>query len=104
MRHGAVTPSYVAIGPIWATTTKSMKFAPQGVDRLRRWVRLPAPLYPLTAIGGISTERVASAMATGVGSVAVVRAITEAPEPRAAVVRLRRAMGLGASGQVPQRD
>ena len=92
-RAHAVAPSYVAIGPIWATTTKPMKFAPQGVERLRRWVRLLEPLYPLTAIGGISTERVASVMATGVGSVAVVRAVTEAPEPRAAVARLRAAMG-----------
>ncbi len=91
-RAHAVAPSYVAIGPIWATTTKPMKFAPQGVERLRRWVRLLAPLYPLTAIGGISAERVPSVMATGVGSVAVVRAITEAPEPRAAVAQLRTAM------------
>lgn len=92
-RAHAVTPSYVAIGPIWATTTKPMKFAPQGVERLRRWVRLLEPLYPLTAIGGISTERVPPVMATGVGSVAVVRAITEAPDARAAVARLRTAMG-----------
>lgn len=92
-RAHAVTPSYVAIGPIWATTTKPMKFAPQGVERLRRWVRLLAPLYRLTAIGGISTERVPSVMATGVGSVAVVRAITEAPDAATAVARLRAAMG-----------
>ena len=91
-RAHAVAPSYVAIGPIWATTTKPMKFAPQGVERLHRWVRLLAPLYPLTAIGGISTDRVPPAMATGVGSVAVVRAITEAPNARAAVTQLRAAM------------
>ena len=92
-RAHAVRPSYVAIGPIWATTTKPMKFAPQGIGRLRRWVGLLASLYPLTAIGGVSTERVPAVMATGVGSVAVVRAITEASDPKAAVARLRAAMG-----------
>lgn len=96
-RAHAVAPSYIAIGPIYATTTKPMKFAPQGVDRLRRWVRLLAPLYPLTAIGGIDIDRAPGVAATGVGSLAVVRAITEAADPAAATAALRRAME-GAEG------
>ena len=52
-RAHAVAPSYVAIGPIYATSTKPMKFAPQGVARLKRWVNLLKSRYPLAAIGGI---------------------------------------------------
>lgn len=89
--HG-VAPSYIAIGPIYATTTKPMKFAPQGIPRLRSWVRLLGHRYPLTAIGGINIERTPGILATGVDSIAVVRAITAAPDPAEAVARLRAAM------------
>ena len=92
--HG-VTPSYVAIGPIYATTTKPMKFAPQGIPRLKRWVDLLKSRYPLTAIGGIDIERAPGVMATGVGSIAVVRAITEATDPAEAVAALRAEMHAG---------
>ena len=91
-RAHAVAPSYVAIGPIYATTTKPMKFAPQGTARLKRWVDLLGPRYPLTAIGGIDIERAPGVMATGVGSIAVVRAITEAADPAGAVSDLGAAM------------
>src|SRR5262249_53219508 len=46
----ALRPSYLAIGPIHATTTKEMKFAPQGIEALKRWRRTLR--YPLVAIGG----------------------------------------------------
>ena len=91
-RAHACAPSYIAIGPIYATTTKPMKFDPQGLSRLQRWVELLEDDYPLTAIGGIDVERGPAVMATGVGSIAVVRAITEAGDPAAAVAELRAAM------------
>ena len=94
-RAHAVSPSYIAIGPIYATTTKPMKFAPQGITRLARWVDLLKGRYPLTAIGGIDLERAPGVMATGVGSIAVVRAITEAADPALAVANLRTAMANG---------
>ena len=94
-RAHAVAPSYVAIGPIYATTTKPMKFAPQGIPRLERWVELLRDRYPLTAIGGVDVERATGVMATGVGSIAVVRAITESPDPARAVADLRAAMQRG---------
>ena len=90
-----MSPSYVAIGPIYATTTKPMKFAPQGIPRLKRWVDLLKSRYPLTAIGGIDIERASGVMATGVGSIAVVRAITEATDPAEAVDTLRAEMHAG---------
>ena len=94
-RAHAVAPSYIAIGPIYSTTTKPMQFVPQGVARLQRWVDLLKARYPLTAIGGIDVERAPGVMATGVGSIAMVRAITEAPVPAQAVAELRAAMGYG---------
>jgi hydroxymethylpyrimidine kinase/phosphomethylpyrimidine kinase/thiamine-phosphate diphosphorylase len=84
-RAHQLRPSYIAIGPIYPTTTKQMVFAPQGLERLQRWVRLLAPHYPLTAIGGIDLHRAPSVLGTGVGSCAVVRAVTEAPELAPAV-------------------
>lgn len=85
--HG-VRPSYLAFGPIYPTTTKAMKFRPQGLERLRRWARITRD-YPQVAIGGIDASRVRDVMAQGVGSVCVVRAITEADDVGAAVDRLQ---------------
>ncbi len=44
--------------------------------------------YPLVAIGGINIERAPQVMATGVGSVAVVTAITRAQDYKLAVTQL----------------
>jgi hydroxymethylpyrimidine kinase/phosphomethylpyrimidine kinase/thiamine-phosphate diphosphorylase len=79
-RAHALKPSYIAIGPIFPTTTKQMVFDPQGLEKLAEWVRLLKPAYPLAAIGGIDLNNVDAVLATGVGSVAVVRAVTEAAD------------------------
>lgn len=72
----AVCPSYVAIGPVFHTTTKTMRFVPQGLDAVRRWRRtLP---YPLVAIAGIFLENATEVLATGVDGLAVVRDISQA--------------------------
>lgn len=55
-RARAVGPSYVALGPIYPTTLKAMRFAPQGPARLGEWRRLCAA--PLVAIGGVTLGRV----------------------------------------------
>ena len=89
--HG-VRPSYLAFGPIFPTTTKTMGFQPQGLDRLRRWSRL-ADGYPQVAIGGIDSSNAAAVMAQGVGSICVVRAITQAHDPAKTVRDLQRGVG-----------
>ena len=81
-------PSYLALGPIFPTTTKAMKFADQGIEQLRLWCDLLKPAYPLCAIGGINRARAAAVLATGVGSCALVSAITHADDYRAAVAAL----------------
>lgn len=85
--HG-ISPSYIAIGPIYETTTKAMQFLPQGLTALQQWVELLQPTYPLTAIGGISVERTAGVLASGVQSCAMVSAITQADNVEATVARL----------------
>ena len=85
--HG-IKPSYIALGPVYPTTTKVMKFADLGVEQLQQWVDLLSLHYPLTAIGGINIERAKDVIATGVGSCAMVTAITEAQDYTAAVAQL----------------
>jgi hydroxymethylpyrimidine kinase / phosphomethylpyrimidine kinase / thiamine-phosphate diphosphorylase len=75
-RAHAVRPSYIACGPVFATTSKEMPFKPQGIAALRYWRQLLD--YPLVAIGGITFDNVASVMATGVDGVAAIGAVTQA--------------------------
>ncbi|HEY1611120.1 MAG TPA: thiamine phosphate synthase, partial [Paraburkholderia sp.] len=83
-------PSYLALGAVFATTTKIMPTAPQGLARLARYVKLLDGVVPLVAIGGIDGGVLPEVLATGVGSAAVVRAVTEAADPAAAVAALQR--------------
>lgn len=83
-RARAIHPSYIAIGPIFPTTLKKMRWQQQGVERLHGWVKLLAAAYPLVAIGGINDSNIAAVLATGVGSVALVSAITQAADYRSA--------------------
>ncbi len=80
-------PSYIALGHIFPTQTKQMPSSPQGLEQLRRQV---AGLDGIStvAIGGISLNRVDHVLATGVGSVAVVSAITQARDWRQATAAL----------------
>jgi thiamine-phosphate pyrophosphorylase len=48
--------------------------------------------YPLVGIGGIDESTIQAVAETNVGSVAVVRAITESNDPEAAVKRLTQLM------------
>ncbi len=64
-----------------------MATAPQGTARLQAYVRLMQQ-YPLVAIGGISAEQFPEILATGVGFIAVVRALVNAPDPDAAAQQL----------------
>jgi len=67
----AATPDYVALGPIYETRLKVMKWAPQGLERISDWKRRIATL-PLVAIGGITPERAGGVIEAGADSVAVI--------------------------------
>ncbi|MEM0633389.1 thiamine phosphate synthase [Klebsiella michiganensis] len=90
----AARPSYIALGHVFPTQTKQMPSAPQGLDQLARHIQRLGD-YPTVAIGGISLERAPAVLATGVGSVAVVSAITQAADWRQATARLLEIAGAG---------
>lgn len=76
----AINPSYIALGPVFETTSKQMPWLPQGIERVKQWTSLLGEHYPLVAIGGITLERAKKLKQTGVGSVAMITAITEAED------------------------
>jgi thiamine-phosphate pyrophosphorylase len=84
----ACKPSYIALGAIYATATKLRPTAPQGLRRLKQYVRLMSPHYPLVAIGGIDLSRIREVWAAGVDCAAVLRAIVDADDPGRATMDL----------------
>ncbi|KII11972.1 thiamine phosphate synthase [Phaeobacter sp. S60] len=78
----AFEPDYIALGPVYETLLKKMKWAPQGLDRLRRWKEMAGDT-PLVAIGGLTPERLPGVFAAGADSAAVVTDIQQAPDPEA---------------------
>ncbi|MCK5813114.1 MAG: thiamine phosphate synthase [Cocleimonas sp.] len=79
-RAYTIKPSYLALGPIFETTSKEMPWIPQGVKAVEDWVKFFDYSYPLVAIGGINVERAQALKRTEVGSVAMISAITEAED------------------------
>ncbi|MCO5104399.1 MAG: thiamine phosphate synthase [Burkholderiaceae bacterium] len=91
LRADAVQPSYIALGAVFPTTLKRMATAPQGIARLCAYAALLQG-YPTVAIGGIGAEQFGDVLDTGVGSIAVVRALVAAQDPDAEAARLLQAM------------
>ncbi|MET0446373.1 MAG: thiamine phosphate synthase [Pseudorhodoplanes sp.] len=83
-------PEYVALGPIFFTTLKSMRFEPQGIPKIGTWKKRVGDI-PLVAIGGIKFEHAAEIFAAGADSIAVVSDVTQNPDPDA---RVRQWLGL----------
>jgi thiamine-phosphate pyrophosphorylase len=77
-------PDYVALGPVYETKLKVMKWAPQGLARISRWKERIGPL-PLVAIGGITPERADGVAAAGADSIAVITDFFTHAEPEARV-------------------
>jgi len=90
----AARPSYIALGHVFPTQTKQMPSAPQGLATLTRHVARLGD-YPTVAIGGISLARAPEVLATGVGSIAVVSAITQADDWQQATRQLLDLAGVG---------
>lgn len=76
----AAEPDYVALGPIYPTILKKMKWAPQGFERLSAWRERIGSL-PLVAIGGLNPDRFDGVFAHGADSAAVVTDITLNADP-----------------------
>ncbi len=80
----AADPAYIALGPIYETKLKAMRFGPQGLDRIGAWKRAIGDI-PLIAIGGITPERAPGVIAAGANSVAVITDFFTADDPEARV-------------------
>ena len=93
-------PDYVALGPIFPTTLKSMRFAPQGIPKITEWKKRIGNI-PLVAIGGIKLEQAAEIFAAGADSIAVVSDVTQNADPDA---RVRAWLGAERGGRVNERS
>ena len=80
----ALAPDYIALGPVYPTILKKMKWTEQGLDRLTEWKARIGDI-PLCAIGGMSVARAPGAFAAGADTVAAVTDITLNADPEARV-------------------
>ena len=79
-----ITPDYVALGPIYPTILKKMKWHEQGLEKLTEW-RKRVGSTPLVGIGGMTMDRAAGVFAAGADIVSVVTDITLDKDPEAKV-------------------
>lgn len=91
LRAKQLRPSYIALGHIFPTQTKEMPSQPQGLTRLSKYARLIADI-PSVAIGGINLQRAPAVWKTGVGSIALVSALTLADDPQAVIASFNKIM------------
>lgn len=78
----ALAPDYIALGPVYPTILKQMKWHQQGLDRVTEWKRLVGDT-PLCAIGGMTVVRAPGAFAAGADIVSAVTDITLNADPEA---------------------
>ena len=78
----SLAPDYVALGPVYPTILKKMKWTEQGLDRVSEWKKLVGDI-PLVGIGGLSVERAPGVLAAGADIVSVVTDITLNGDPEA---------------------
>jgi thiamine-phosphate pyrophosphorylase len=76
----ACKPDYVALGPVYPTILKQMKWQQQGLEKLTDWKARIGDI-PLCAIGGMTVERAPGAFAAGADTIAAVTDITLNPDP-----------------------
>ncbi len=80
----AMDPDYVALGPVYPTILKKMKWHQQGLPRVTEWKQRIRDI-PLVGIGGMSVERAPGVLQAGADIVSVVTDITLNPDPEARV-------------------
>ena len=78
-RAAAGSADYIAVGPIFSTSSKANPDPVVGVDLLRKLRVLTEK--PIVAIGGITLERAAEVIEAGADSVAVISGIVSAGDP-----------------------
>lgn len=81
---------FIVFGPVFDTPSKRGFGTPVGLNALAQAVQ--AVTIPVLAIGGVTAERARSLRESGAHGIAVVAAILEADDPRAAAAALRAAL------------
>ncbi len=81
-RAMALRPDYIALGPIWPTILKKMKWDRQGTAKLADW-KARIGNTPLCAIGGLTPDRGRECLAAGADIASAVTDITLHPDPEA---------------------
>jgi len=74
----ATSADYVAVGPVFSTSTKANPDPVVGIELIRQVRSLTDK--PIVAIGGITLERAAEVIQAGADSVAVISDILLAPD------------------------
>ncbi len=82
----SLDPDYIALGPVYPTILKKMKWHEQGLPKLTEWKARIGDI-PLVAIGGLSVERAQGALKAGADIVSAVTDITLNPDPEARVTQ-----------------
>jgi len=80
----AHAPDYIALGPVYPTILKKMRWDPQGLDRVREWKQRIGNT-PLVGIGGLNLDRAQGVLDAGADAVSLVTDITLNPEPETQV-------------------
>jgi thiamine-phosphate pyrophosphorylase len=83
-----LAPDYVGVGPVYSTPTKDKPDPVLGPERAGSIIR-NSPLTSV-AIGGINEENLPAVLSGGAVNFCVVRAVTQQPDPKAAILRLQR--------------
>jgi thiamine-phosphate pyrophosphorylase len=76
---------YIAVGPIFPSSTKADKRKPLGVHRLSQWRRLTS--LPVVAIGGITLQNAPSVWNAGANAVAVISDVLCQADPKLQIRR-----------------
>jgi thiamine-phosphate pyrophosphorylase len=81
--------TYLAIGPVFGTSTKDTGYAAVGLSLVEAAARM-APARPIVAIGGVTLDNAVSALAAGATSVAVITDLLATGDPRDRVAQFVR--------------
>ena len=83
---------YAGVGGVYATLSKEQKnppIGPEGLARIGGVLRGRAPRLPIVGIAGIDAGNAGAVIAAGADGVAVISALSSAPDPKAAASALR---------------
>ena len=92
--HEPIT--YLAVGPVFGTSTKETGYTPVGLELVATAAKLVGDLVPIVAIGGITLERAPEVVKAGAECVAVIGDLVASGDPSSRVRAYLTALAGGA--------